>query len=466
MAFTFKSWATGLVTVSLCQFKMINVSFGHLFLGWTSMGHNRLFSHLRSWVHSIIQTYDLRRLREKRHFYGKWEAALRLCVIFDKAVHPANFKLDLQKALYIQWCLNCGEWPGLALRGGQDRFIWLQDITIRRVVGTTLEHGQHMWAWDVYIDITTWKGDQTLGTTLDLQVAICKHSRVQQNLQFEVAMTLVPFLINRKALAAVTANGTHVPIESVHLFLALKESVFVGTGDAPLFVAMDQGFGGLKLNPDAAGQVALLTTASAAMALGKIFAKAGLGAYGAYAFCYMKGNMIKIIHGKTAQGKALHHCVYGQQADTRYFLYSSGMQNIPISRTMLEDVNPSKRDRLANASFFQRRLGSDAMAATLRSIASEEAGMDTQHIGVTVSKDKVDKAVLEDKQTKACNAAIEAAVCICQNKRDAVTQDPTSADACDALCVADNKVAKLYRQQIILQMNIQSQLKAQAVSMF
>ncbi|CDR99522.1 hypothetical protein [Sporisorium scitamineum] len=113
---------------------------------------------------------------------------------------------------------------------------------------------------------------------------------------------LIPFLIFRKALAAVTSEGKKIAICSVSEFLVSNEMLFVSVSEEPLFVTMEWGFGGLMLDSN---PVLPLTTSSSAVALGKLYAEVSLAIPGAYTFQYKKGNMIKIIHGKTTQGEAL-----------------------------------------------------------------------------------------------------------------------------------------------------------------
>ena len=107
--------------------------------------------------------------------------------------------------------------------------------------------------------------------------------------------------------------------------------LFIGLGKQPLFVAMDAGFGGLK-GASANGKLPPLTTQSAAVLLGKLYAKAGLAAPGTYAFRYMKGNMVKLVHSRDAQQEALHHCVYGHKANIGQQHYSARVQNILVSQ--------------------------------------------------------------------------------------------------------------------------------------
>lgn len=253
-------------------------------------------------MQSTADSKSLRRRPPKKLFYGKWEASLCLHTIFAKAGSPNNFASNVQKALYIQWMLNHGERLGTVLKGsGKMQFLQLQDIVIKHE--TVTKWGQPPpWSWIVEVQLSTWKGDIDLTVQTNIQTAVCHATRLRQNLQFEVATMLIPFLIFRKALAAVTSEGKKIAICSVSEFLVSNEMLFVSVSEEPLFVTMEWGFGGLMLDSN---PVLPLTTSSSAVALGKLYAEVSLAIPGAYTFQYKKGNMIKIIHGKTTQGEAL-----------------------------------------------------------------------------------------------------------------------------------------------------------------
>ncbi|GAC73236.1 hypothetical protein PANT_9d00010 [Moesziomyces antarcticus T-34] len=462
-ASTFKSWAVRLIDVSLRKLEMIDKGRGHLFSGWTKLGKEGLYSEIQGWVQSTVLEHNLSQVPPQRRFYGKTEAALCFKAIMDHADKPSNFPADLQKILYIQWLLNAGQRPGSALKSpGKDDFLRMRDITIKRDMQFIDGQADHRrWAWIVEMKIRNWKGYNDPTVPRDVQTIVCHATQVDQNLQFELATSLVPFMIFRDALSAVNSRGEQIPIRSVAEFLQTDQMLFVGVGDEPLFVTMAQGRGGLLLSPSS-GSVPPLTTVSAAVFLGKVYSKAGLAAAGAYAFRYMKGDMIRIVHGRDAQGEALHHHAYGAGADVGYQNYSAGMQNTPVSRTMLEEFDETDRQRLIKAGFFQRRLWGDAMTSTIRALASAQAG--PKHgDGPPKVGDEVQRALESDETYKSLGASIEEAIRIRKREQDACDADPDSTDKQLSLNAAIREVADLYRQRTALKTRVSADLTQKAV---
>lgn len=159
-----------------------------------------------------------------------------------------------------------------------------------------------------------------------------------QNLQIELATTLL--LVN--------ALGDKMPILLVKDFLASNKTLFQGIGDKPLFTKMSGGKGlasrGLVLNQP-------LATMSLDRVLQRVYAQVGPAGSGAYHFCFKKGNKICILYGADAQANALQHTSNNEGQQIRYKHYSSGLQTIPVSRTMIEET-PDKVQRLAQAGYY------------------------------------------------------------------------------------------------------------------
>ncbi len=296
-AATFKSWAVGLIIVSLRRLQLIDRERGRLFSEWTKLGQDGLYSKMQAWVQSTVREEKLARLPLKPRFYGRTEAALCFKAIMAHADSSSNFPADLQKILYIQWLLNAGQQSGSALKSsGKYNFLRMRNISIKRHLQFIDGQADHRrWGWNVEVEVQSWKGDNDLTVPRDVQNIVFQATEVDNNLQFELATSLVPLMIFRGALAAVDSRGEIIPIRSVAEFLQTDQMLFMGVGDEPLFVAMAQDEGGLQLKPSS-GPVPPLTTESANIFLGEAFSQVGLAAAGAYAFRYMEGDMASLDH--------------------------------------------------------------------------------------------------------------------------------------------------------------------------
>ncbi|CBQ68075.1 hypothetical protein sr11941 [Sporisorium reilianum SRZ2] len=354
---TFKRWSTNLVLVSLRQLQ-----------GWSDEGEGGISARLASWVNSTANLEGHRRFHKPTVAYGKFEASLCIGHILAHADSPPlRFAAELQKVSIIQWCLNTGERPGdctLRERSGYQDFIKLRDVVIRRDLSSS-----STWSWYVEVSLHSFKGNRGATKVAHSQVATCEATKFSQNLQFEMATTLIPLLIWRKRLVSYDALGNATLISSVTDFLQSKQCIFRGLGDDPLFLAMTGGGGSFKGAGLELGRP--LTTNGLVRALRNCYTAVGLPGSGAYHFRFEKGDKIRILFGPQAQAEALHHRPEGRVG---YLHYSSGLQNLPVSRVMLEETD-DERKKLEQAGYYRRKLSSHAMISVIRTLAAQKAGV-------------------------------------------------------------------------------------------
>ena len=406
-ATTFAGWGHRLASIAIETLtRNEQQRTGHLASQWTTVGKDQLTHKLDLWMKSTAVKENLSQQGRERHAYGKPEAALCINSILEDCNSPMLVASAIQKVALIQWSINRGERPGDVLKGDDNEqgYLRTSDVTIRRMIPGQDAPNESQWRWTVSIKMTDWKGARNPLLPKDVQQAICSPTSSPSNLQFELATTLVPLLIWRKLLVSVDAHGQEESIPSVQAFLSCEQTLFKGIGDDPLFVAMKGGWGsengGLLLDQP-------LTTQSFFVLLGKIYAKVGLGDRGAYPFRFEKGDKMRILFGSEAQAATLHHDL-GQVG---YRHYSSGMQNIPVSRAMIDET-PEEVAMLEAAGYYSRALSSHAMTAVLRSRASIE-GDASSHEAISrfdipiVNRAALTRQIQDDEEIQRLDSSIE-----------------------------------------------------------
>ncbi|TKY84836.1 hypothetical protein EX895_005916 [Sporisorium graminicola] len=379
---TFRAWVSNMVSLVISELRQLDRSLGVLISGWTQRGQDGLYTRLYSWARSTADSLQLRRKPKRRPSYGKFEASLLITHILENADSAHRWESTLQKVTLVQFMLNTGLRPGEFCK--PDRypdFLRLCDIEVRRDITSDARY-----EWHIVLHVENWKGGRDPLDLRDVQNITLHPSKHTQNLQFELATTLIPVLIHRGALEEQDAHGNSTMIESLEQFLRSKSMIFRGVGTRPLFC---------KTKNNSFQQEQPLEVALLLGQLGDLYTKVGLGGGGSYHFRYHKGDKIRILYGAAAQSEVLHHKTYGTHADVGYVHYSAGMDVHPVNCVLLdESLTPDEEAKLQRAGFYFRQQMSDAMVAVVRKFAAQEA--DVEDVAKLASESKLSIAGHEE----------------------------------------------------------------------